>query len=125
MPSLGKHDPLCFCKVTRERINQVRDASDKAPISLPAGVFDFDGKSEMRMKDTLDYWQEIGLQDTVRWTMADDTEQTFTQDELRVIFHDLVAGRARRALVLHNKAKAFKSALPDVTERDICPENWV
>lgn len=124
MPSLGSHDPLAAIQVSRERITEVRDQMEVAPVEVQGLTVDCREKDEKRMVDTLDQWDLVAPEGTISWVLANDEVQAFTKTELQSLLDGLRQVRAVRSAKLHTRARELKGRLPDVTERDLVGYNW-
>ena len=95
---------------TWEQIKQWRDIHEVAPIETSYGVFDCDDRSDKRLQEQLDLFDQLTTLNpdgSLNWKMADNTWQSFTKEALADAYNQVRVKRAKRAGVLHVKAAEF------------------
>jgi hypothetical protein len=138
MPVLQAHDP--FTRVaTRDEINARHRELEISPIMVFGELFDCDEKSEIRMRDSIAYWDTRPLESgvfeerelngvlyrVIIWTKGDNTLVDLTKELLIAIYHEMLHQRSVRGAVLFAKLRQFKNN-PDTTLRQIMDSNnWL
>lgn len=138
MPALPHHDPLNVI-ASREQINARHAELEAAPIQVFDFMIDCDERSERRMRNTLERWDDLELlpgvvelveingvpTKVINWTMADNSVEQLTKSMLENVFEEMLRKRTQRAAVLFAKSKSLKSNSA-TTLRDIDnAESWL
>lgn len=130
----GSSDPLDRL-ATNDEINLRHRELEISPINVADYQFDCDEKSEIRMRDAINYWDyrplEPGVfedreidgvtQRVIVWTLADNTTHALTRVQLSDVFNAMLIARSNRGAVLFARARRFKSE--GVTLRQLQDEN--
>lgn len=122
MPSLRNHDPLSTKLVTASEIDAARHVAESV-VQTSFGKVQFDSLSRQRLND-IAYGASI---EAIEWQMADNTQVTLTQSELRDLITEAQLQAGSRAIAAFQRAKMLKDTLYNggrVTQRDIAPESW-
>ena len=133
MPQLQKHDPLNV-PATLEQINAKHKELESSPVLVFGVSLDCDERAEMRMRNTIEHWDDLPLQDgvieeiegtkVVVWTMGDNSIATFNKPVLETVFAEMLKQRAIRATALFSALRQLK-ADPTTTLRNIQnPSAW-
>lgn len=104
-------------------MNAMRDTLESSPVTALGHTVDADEKSDKRMAEALAVWDSLG-QASIDWTMADNSVVPLTKADLQDLYDEMRRVRALRGLQLHARARQLKAQLPDLTLRDIQPDNW-
>lgn len=111
-------------KRLRAAINRLRDSFESSPVLVNAThLIDADEKSEARMKNAILLWDILG-QETIAWTLADNSVVDLSKDELQTVYDGMIQTRGIRGLVLHQYAATLKSQLPNLAEGWDNQANW-
>jgi len=102
---------------TWEQVKHWRDTHEQAPVETSLGAFDADDRSERRMSDAHNFFDEIpkNAEGTITWKRADNTFIDLTGPQLLGVYVELMEKRAARAAVLHQKAEQFRQMGPKPT----------
>jgi len=81
------------------------------------GPFDADDKSERRMSDAHNFFDDLPKNEggTITWKMADNEFIDLSEEQLRGVFVEMLKARAARAATLHQKAEQFRQQDPAPT----------
>lgn len=102
---------------TWEQVKHWRDAHEGAPVDTLHGAFDADDRSERRMSDAHNFFDDIPKNEdgTITWKRADNTFIDLTGPQLLGVYVEVMEKRAARAALLHRKAEEFRLQDPKPT----------
>lgn len=123
MPSLGNHDPLSSRLVSKEQIEQIRNAVEST-VAVNGYQLQFDRASRDRMMLVI---KGLKTGEKVDWKMRDNTVVTFTKAEFQKLYTAAEAEAGRQIIRAHSKAQEFKGKLERgerVTQRQIQVSAW-
>jgi len=120
---LGSYDALAAAGASKQDIEEVRVKAESL-VTVGPHTLQFDSLSRDRMRLVIK-----GAEDgeTISWRMANNTEVSFTPEELESLYEAAEIEAGRRLLQVHEKARQFKNRLAAgerVTMRDIHITNW-
>ena len=96
--------------VKEEKINALkeqRDLAEKSPVEYNGRLFDFDDKSQNRIRNAIVALESAGGDAFCSWTCADNTEAIVTAGDLRAV---IVNGSVRSS-TLHGAYNVAKEAV--------------
>lgn len=123
MPSLGKHDPLVFKAVDKNRVSEARRLAETV-LEVSGKRIQFDNISRQRMKDVI---ASMGPLDKVSWRFYDNSEVELNKVEMEALFQKCEAAigpRIRQVFARASELKARIEAGEFVSERDIHLDSW-
>ena len=108
---------------------------EQAPITVVGVYLDCDTTSELRIKNTIEAWEQLPLIDgqleevdgvrSVIWTLADNSKQRLGLPQLQALLPALVTARAIRAAVLYAAYQRLK-VRADVSREELTSDTtWV
>lgn len=110
-----------------QEINAVRDRLELRPVTVNGVPWDFDERSEARMRDAIEQWDYVPdtkVGDRIAWKAADNQVHLLTLQELTELFSALKRERAARASRLHAHARALVEQSPNVTQAVLEESQW-
>lgn len=136
MPLLAPFDPLNVPANHDQISSRYRDL-EASPVVVFGLLLDCDDRSEIRMRNTLDYWDDLDLEPgvieehgdarsgkVVVWKMGDNSLEPLTKNMLSEFLNEMLKQRAIRGTILFAALQRFK-ANPATTLRDIEKlSNW-
>ena len=121
---------LASGKVTEQRaiINAIRDEREILPVDVNITVGDITvdchEKAIDRMDNAIIIWDNLGVT-TLPWTMADNSTEDLTKDDLIEMLEAVITARGMRSLQLHSYASSVKSGLPIDDDSDqLAGDTW-
>lgn len=104
-----------LAELKEQKINELkreRNKEEKKPVTTDLGLFDFDDNSRSRINGAMTVLQ--GTENTVEWTLADNTSADVGYDDLKSV---IVAGGIR-CNMLHMKYRDLRDLVNDCTTKE-------